>query len=200
MIYKVGSDTSSLSLSGQVATIRIASVLPNGTRSLLSIEQTQKIVPIHRSLLVLLLIHSVLFTTDHFSVFALGSGSSGGGSTSGGSTPSSPSSSVSNTGPGGGSGGIPVFVNSVGTALQALLPVNSSGSTSVTPPQVSAKLNVFKRQEIIDWIQKNKETYSSAEIFETLDDQIQLQETRLGRLIAYDITLNALGKLLKKST
>ena len=90
-------------------------------------------------------------------------------------------------------------MNPVGTALQALLPVNSSGSISLAT-QISIKFNIFKRQETIDWIQKNKEIYSSAEIFEKLDDQIQLQETRLGRLIAYDITLNAVGKILKKST
>ena len=90
-------------------------------------------------------------------------------------------------------------MNPVGAALQALLPVSSSRSISPIP-QTSSKFNIFKRQETIDWIEKNKETYSSAEIFEKLDDQIQIQETRLGRLIAYDITLNAVGKILKKST
>lgn len=90
-------------------------------------------------------------------------------------------------------------MNPVGTALQALLPVNSSGSISLAT-QISIKFNIFKRQETIDWIQKNKEIYSSAEIFEKLDDQIQLQETRLGRLIAYDITLSAVGTLVKKSS
>ena len=90
-------------------------------------------------------------------------------------------------------------MNPVGAALQALLPVSSSGNISPVL-QTSGNFNIFKHQETIDWIQKNKDTYSSAEIFEKLDDQIQLQETRLGRLIAYDITLNAVGKILKKST
>ena len=78
MIYKVGSDTSSLSLSGQVATIRIASVLPNGT--VVAVYRADSENSPYIQITSCTITNSLcIFTTDHFSVFAIGSGTSGNG-------------------------------------------------------------------------------------------------------------------------